>query len=308
MNEKIYPRDSNFILVFMLYLMAGATAVYSEITIPKLEDLLKDGQLYKVISRGELVVGVKADYPPWGQYNSDGTQLVGLEIDLAKDLAKRLGVDLQLVPVNSRNRLAKVEDGSVDLIIATMGDTSKRREQSGLLLPNYYSSGVTLLAPEASVFTDWNQLKGRRVCLTAGAYFNQTLIDRFLIKPVVFEGTRDTGLGLKSGQCVGWAYDNTCSSSKLIVGREGYDFNVPVILSTPWALAVSKNERLAELGQFVSDVIEDWLRNGYILSLQKSGICPRAAIWRIKKLCFLKKSAMTRRLTFVRGTEKVFIL
>ena len=48
------------------------------------------------------------------------------------------------MPVNSRNRLAKVEDGSVDLIIATMGDTSKRREQSGLLLPNYYSSGVTL--------------------------------------------------------------------------------------------------------------------------------------------------------------------
>ena len=54
----------NFITVFMFYLMAGATAVYSEITIPKLEDLLKDGQLYKVISRGELIVGVKADDLP----------------------------------------------------------------------------------------------------------------------------------------------------------------------------------------------------------------------------------------------------
>ena len=215
--KKFIRVTQNFITVFMFYLMAGATAVYSEITIPKLEDLLKDGQLYKVISRGELIVGVKADYPPWGQYNSDGTQLVGLEIDLAKDLAKRLGVDHDLCP-STRNRLAKVEDGSVDLIIATMGDTSKRREQSGLLLPNYYSSGVTLLAPEASVFTDWNQLKGRRVCLTAGAYFNQTLIDRFLIKPVVFEGTRDTGLGLKSGQCVGWAYDNTSLEQQINSG------------------------------------------------------------------------------------------
>ena len=138
--KKFIQLTRNFILALMLYVITGATVVWGEITIPRLEDLPKDGQLFKIISRGELVVGVKADYPPWGQYNSDGTQLVGLEVDLAKDLAKRLGVDLRLVPVNSRNRLTKVEDGSVDLIIATMGDTSKRREQSGLLLPNYYSS------------------------------------------------------------------------------------------------------------------------------------------------------------------------
>ena len=288
--KKFIQLTRNFILALMLYVITGATVVWGEITIPRLEDLPKDGQLFKIISRGELVVGVKADYPPWGQYNSDGTQLVGLEVDLAKDLAERLGVDLRLVPVNSRNRLTKVEDGSVDLIIATMGDTSKRREQSGLLLPNYYSSGVTLLAPEASVFTDWNQLKGRRVCLTAGAYFNQTLIDRFLIKPVVFEGTRDTGLGLKSGQCVGWAYDNTSLEQQINSGEwEGYDFNVPVILSTPWALAVSKNERLAELGQFVSDVIEDWLRNGYILSLQEKWSLPESRYLADQKSLFSKK-------------------
>lgn len=45
----------------------------------------------KVMSRGELVVGVKADYKPWGFRDSSGA-LVGMEIDMAKDVAKALGV------------------------------------------------------------------------------------------------------------------------------------------------------------------------------------------------------------------------
>ena len=242
---------------------------------------VKEGQSYDQIkTNGLIVVGVKADYPPWGMYNADGSELIGLEVDLAKDLAKRLKVDLELVPVSSQNRLQKLEDGTIDLVIATMGDTNARRERSGLILPNYYSSGVALLSKNDIIFTDWNQLKGREVCLTRGAYFNPVLIDRFLIKPVLFEGTRDTGLGLKSGQCIGWAYDNTSLEQKILEGGwEDYSFKLPTILSTPWALAVPIEERDARFGAFVSDVVEDWLRTGYILELQTK--------WGLSKTKFL---------------------
>lgn len=230
----------------------------------------EQGVIYDQIkARGKITVGVKADYPPWGMYNADGSELIGLEIDLAKDLANRLGVDIELVAVNSQSRLQKVEDGSIDLVIATMGDTNSRREQSGLVLPNYYSSGVALLSKDDIVFTDWNQLKGREICLTRGAYFNPVLIERFLIKPVLYEGTRDTGLGLKAGQCIGWAYDNTSLEQTISDGTwDGFAFKLPTILSGPWALAVAKTERNAKLGAFTSSVVEDWLRSGFILDLQ----------------------------------------
>ena len=52
----------------------------------------------KVMSRGKIVVGVKADYKPWGYRDSDGS-LVGMEIDMAKDVAAKMGVDLEMVPV-----------------------------------------------------------------------------------------------------------------------------------------------------------------------------------------------------------------
>ena len=53
--------------------------------------------------RGTLLVGVKADYKPFGFRDPQGN-IVGIEPDLAGDVAKRLGVKLELVPVNASNR------------------------------------------------------------------------------------------------------------------------------------------------------------------------------------------------------------
>lgn len=251
----------------------------------------EEGVLYDQIrARGKIIVGVKADYPPWGMYNADGSKLIGLEIDLAKDLASRLGVEVELVPVSSQNRLQKVEDGSIDLVIATMGDTDARREQSGLVSPNYYSSGVALLSKDDIIFTDWNQLKGREICLTRGAYFNPVLIERYLITPVFYDGTRDTGLGLKSGQCIGWAYDNTSLEQTISNGSwEGYAFKLPTILSAPWALAVPKTERNAKFGAFTSAVVEDWLRTGFILDLQTKWGLPQSDFLIEQKEIYLRR-------------------
>ena len=58
----------------------------------------------KVLDRGKVVIGVKADYKPWGFRDSDGN-LVGMEIDMAQDVADALGVKLELVPVQSSNRM-----------------------------------------------------------------------------------------------------------------------------------------------------------------------------------------------------------
>jgi len=124
------------------------------------------GRLDLIRKRGRLIVGVKADYPPWGMVDANGN-LVGMEADLAADVARALGMDLELVAVTTSNRLKKLEDGSVDLVIATMGDTPRRRELSGLLLPHYYSSGVDILTHKDTPFTSWGQLRGRTICLTA---------------------------------------------------------------------------------------------------------------------------------------------
>ena len=76
--------------------------------------------------RGTLIVGVKADYKPFGFRDPSGA-IIGLEPDLAADVAKRLGVKLELVPVVSANRIEFLQQGKVDLLIATLSDKPERR-------------------------------------------------------------------------------------------------------------------------------------------------------------------------------------
>src|SRR3546814_4642473 len=78
--------------------------------------------------RGKLIVGVKADQPPYGFLGIAG-QIAGLEPDLARDVAAVLGVQLDLVPVVSSNRMQFLDQGRIELVIATMADTDERRDR-----------------------------------------------------------------------------------------------------------------------------------------------------------------------------------
>ena len=79
--------------------------------------------------KGKIVVGVKADYKPFG-YTDPSGKIVGLEIDLANDIAKRLGVAIELVPVVAANRMEFVKQGRTDMMIATMAYKPDRAEVS----------------------------------------------------------------------------------------------------------------------------------------------------------------------------------
>ncbi len=244
------------------------------------EDIqLPTGRLGEIMARGHLIVGVKTDYPPWGGIDKQ-TRKVGLEPDLAQNLADRLGVGLQLVGVSSANRLGKVEDGSIDLVIATMGDILKRRKIAGLLEPNYYASGANILVHKGIKVHDWGELRGRKVCLTDGAYFNRDLILRYLIHPVTYKGSRDAQLALEAGRCIGWAYDDT-ALARLHKDERWRDFHMPLqsILFAPWSIAVSRAEQGGVLARFVEDTIAEWHRTGYLLE--------REAAWGIPTSRFL---------------------
>jgi polar amino acid transport system substrate-binding protein len=97
--------------------------------------------LDKIKQRGVLVVGSKADYKPFGFRDPSGA-IIGFEPDMAKDVANKLGVKLEIEPVVSSNRMQFLQQGKIDLMIATMNDKPDRRQLVGILEPLYYASGV----------------------------------------------------------------------------------------------------------------------------------------------------------------------
>src|SRR6516164_4004410 len=108
--------------------------------------------------RGSLIVGVKADYKPFGFRDPQGN-IVGLEPDLAGDVARRLGVKLELVPVNASNRIEFLQQGKIDMLIATMSDKPERRRVVQAIEPLYYADYVNILLNRKAGINDWNDLK-----------------------------------------------------------------------------------------------------------------------------------------------------
>jgi polar amino acid transport system substrate-binding protein len=224
-------------------------------------------------SKGVLVVGTKADYRPFGFLDPSG-KVVGFEPDLAADIAKRLGVKLELVPVVAANRIQFLQQGKIDLMIATMSDTPERRKIVDIVDPDYYASGTNVMAKKSEKLKSWEQLKGKKVCLIQGAFYNKELQEKYGVEGVAFPGTAEALTALRNGNCVAFAYDDTA-----IVGElqkpESKDYEMPLnsILVQPWGIAVKQGEKA--FADFVSKAIVDWHKKGMIGQLEKKwGIKP----------------------------------
>lgn len=82
-------------------------------------ELSNSDQVQAIIERGVLRVGVKQDVPNFGYKNPDSGEFEGLEIDIARKIADELGVDIEFTPVTAQTRGPLLDNGQVDMVIAT---------------------------------------------------------------------------------------------------------------------------------------------------------------------------------------------
>lgn len=213
---------------------------------------------------GVIRIGVKTDVEPFGLVNPSG-EVVGFEIDLAKDIAERLGVRLVKVPVSTEARFQKLELGEVDLLLATVGDSLERRKIATAIEPGYFESGVTVMLRPDQRLKDWNAVRGKTLCALQGAYFNRPTSERYLLELQTFKTVRDALLAVNGGRCDGFLY-NAPAIKNLLKKEEfkGYTAPFPEALVTPWTMFIKKAEGGKEFEKFLGNVTADWYRNGMI--------------------------------------------
>ena len=237
--------------------------------------------LEKIKQRGVLVVGSKADYKPFGFRDPSGA-IVGLEPDMAKLVAEKLGVKLEIEPVVSSNRMQFLQQGKIDLMIATMNDKPDRRQVVGIIDPLYYASGVNVLASRKAALKTWEQLKGQKVCGIQGAWYNKPVAEKYGADIVAFKGQAEAETALMQGNCIAWVYDDTAFAERLADAKwKDYEMPLDTILEEPWGVAVKLEEREGPWGQFVAKTLEDMHRSGRMIELEKK--------WNIPASAYLKK-------------------
>lgn len=113
--------------------------------------------------KGPLKVGVKNNVVGFGYQDPLTSEYSGMEIDLAKMIADKLGYDgVEFTAVTAATRTELLDAGTIDCVLATFTITDERKKSWDFSTP-YYTDAVTVLVEKASGITSLAGLKGKKV-------------------------------------------------------------------------------------------------------------------------------------------------
>ena len=131
------------------------------------------GALDQITKSRTIKIAVPTDYPPYG-FVDTSMEPQGYDIDMARLIAAKLGVKLELVPVSSANRIPYLQTHKVDLVISTLGKNAEREKVidfSAAYAP--FFQGV--FGPKSMSIKSFADLGGKTVGVTRGAMEDQEL-------------------------------------------------------------------------------------------------------------------------------------
>jgi polar amino acid transport system substrate-binding protein len=137
----------------VLGLLAVAPAVHAQ----TIDDILK---------RGKVLIGIDLANPPYGNM-SRSMEPEGLDVDLARAIAKRMGVPLEIVQVTGPSRIPTLLNNRVDIIVATFAPTPERALQVSFSSA-YSDVAQVIVAPEQRSIKTAADTSGLKVAVVRG--------------------------------------------------------------------------------------------------------------------------------------------
>jgi putative glutamine transport system substrate-binding protein len=214
---------------------------------------------------------VHFDLPKMSVLDTDTGQYYGYEIEVCRLLARDLLNDeskVEFVPVTNEEREAFLDDGTVDVIIATFGKTELRAENYNISSP-YYTDFVGLMVRNGSGFQGLADLNGRSIGVIRGTNTLQAIdaaASAVGVRPNFYEFVRFSEIkaALDSGLL------DVFASDRSVLAR--YHGESTVILPDRFApreygIATKLSNR--DLAEFIEQRVQQWQREGIFDSLSE---------------------------------------
>lgn len=128
---------------------------------PASADVLNDIQ-----SRGKVLIAIDTGNPPFAINNAQH-QPEGADVDVARLMAKDLGVEVEFVPVTGPNRIPVLQTGKADLVIASFSITPERARSVNFSIP-HGALKLVVWGPKSVKIQSIDDLAGKRIGVTRG--------------------------------------------------------------------------------------------------------------------------------------------
>jgi polar amino acid transport system substrate-binding protein len=201
---------------------------------------LAQSTLDVVKERGKVVAGVRFDTPPYG-YLDEGGNLVGLDIDIANYISKKLGVDVEFVQVTGQTRIPMLESGRVDMLVSALSIFRKRTEVVDFTVPYFYDGGKVMV-PKGSKIRSFQDLGNSRVATVQGTPWEELVLKAHpTAKVLSYQEYPQALLAMKQGLA-----DAVVTDSVVLAGLAGGDPEIEIVgdffTLAPLAIGVRHND------------------------------------------------------------------
>ncbi|HPF21343.1 MAG TPA: amino acid ABC transporter substrate-binding protein [Syntrophomonas sp.] len=235
------------VICLSLTLLIAGCGNKADQTTPPEQQQTGDTSFQDIKDQGYFTLGLDDAFPPMG-FREEGTnEIVGFDIDLAKEAAKRMGVEVKFQPVVWDTVIEELNNGNIDVIWNGLTITPARQEQIAFTKP-YISDRQIIVVQKGSAITNKAGLAGKKVGIQAAssaieAVEKDAATFESLGELVQFDNNNDALLDLKSGRLDAVVVDEVVGRYYLAKHAEDYDVMEENFGSEDFGIGVRKTDK-----------------------------------------------------------------
>lgn len=236
----------------------------------------------KLVNDGKILVAAEIGYPPFENYAADGTTPIGLDVDIADEISKLMGVDFEFVNTAFDGILDGLAIDKYDMVISAVTITAERNEQVDFSTP-YIQNYQAIVVKKGSDFgiKDLLDLKDHSVGFQTGTISADKLdsmesTGELVVDKKAYDQILDAFSDLKLGRLDAILCDQSVADGYVAQDPDSYEI-VWVATTDPEEFAIAVKKGNTELLKAVNEAMAIITENGTLDDLKKTWLGSDAA-------------------------------
>lgn len=224
------------------------------------EAAAEGNSLEAIKAKGKIVMLTNATFPPFEYVGGEG-EVAGVDADVAKEIAKDLGVELEILDMNFDLLIQSVQVGKGDFAAAGMTVTPERQEQVDFSKEYVKSSQYLIVQKDSEITKD--TLDGTTIAVQESTTGDFYASDEVEAKEVLrFKNATETGAALSSGKCDAVILDKLPAEAVVANSNGKLELIAEPLTEESYALAVAKGN--TELLDAINETLQRMMDEGKI--------------------------------------------
>ena len=199
-----------------------------------------------------VTVATSPDFPPFESL--DGSEVVGIEVDILQAITGKLGLEMQLEQMDFESVIPGVQAGKFDIGMSGITITADRQKNCDFTQPYFLASQAIVVTPDSDI-TCKADLEGKTISVQTGTTAEEYCMENGY-EVLAFAANNDAAAALTSGKAAAWVVDNEVGVA--LAAQQGLVALDEAMTSEPYAFAFAKDSALtAQFDEALGELLAD---------------------------------------------------